>query len=141
MAEPQVTPPGKWFAWAAVLAGLIPTLWMGGLGLYTLMTILGLVTAYDFSAHGGIVALTLAIVAVMVVTLICYWRVVWLCLEGRPVGTPLWYGSVLLILAWFGWHVWSWVQAGVPVTFLRAFLKLVWLTPFALWAYALKRTY
>jgi len=141
MAEPQFTPPGKWFAWAAVLVGLIPTLWMGGLGFYTLMTILGLVTAPDFSAHGGIVALILAIVAVMVVTLICYWRVVWLCLEGRRVSTLLWYGSVLLILAWFGWLVWSWVRAGVPVTFLRAFLKLVWLTPFALWAYALKRTY
>ena len=30
MAEPQVPRPGKWFAWAAVLAGLLPSLWVAG---------------------------------------------------------------------------------------------------------------
>lgn len=132
MAEPQVPRPGKWFAWAAVLAGLLPSLWVAGVSLYMLIA---LCTAPESLRTIGFLC---AVAAFLVVTLFGYWRVVWLCLVGRRVGATLWFGSVLLILVWLGGFVWELARSGRPE--LCVGLAMI-LPPFALWAYALKRTY
>lgn len=135
MVEPQVLRPGKWFAWAAVLAGLLPSLLAAGVSLYLLALSIGLCTAPDSLRTIGFLC---AVAAFLVVTLFGYWRVVWLCLSGRKVGTPLWFASVLIILVWLGGFVWELARSGRPE--LCEGLAMI-LPSFALWAYALKRTY
>jgi hypothetical protein len=135
MAAPQVTPPGKWFAWVAVLAGLLPTLWAAGLSLYLLALAIGLSTTPDSLRTIGFLT---ALGAFLAVTLVGYWRVIWLCLVGRRVGATLWFGSALLILVWLGGFAWELARSGRSDLWQGLAMSL---PPFALWAFALKRTY
>ena len=135
MSDVEPQRPGKWFAWAAVLAGLVPTLWAGGLVLYLLALSIGLFTASDRANYVGFL---LTLVTLLSATLVGYWRVVWCCLEGRRVSTPLWFGSCLLMLAWLGWCAWGMVRSHGAFSLLGAGMSLM---PFALWGYALKRTF
>ena len=135
MAEPQVPRPGKWFAWAAVLAGLIPSLWAAGVSLYLLALSIDVFTAPDSMRSIGF---WYTVVAFLSVTLFGYWRVVWLCLAGRRVSAALWFGSALLILVWLAGFVVELVSYGRATILVGLGMSL---PPFALWIYALKRTY
>ena len=137
MAEPQVPRPGKWFAWAAVLAGLIPSLWAAAVSLYLLALSIDLFTAPDSMRTTGFLY---TVVAFLSVTLFGYWRVVWLCLAGRRVSAALWFGSVLLILVWLAAFVWELANIGDAKPDFLVLMGLS-LPTFALWIYALKRTY
>ncbi|MEY4086590.1 MAG: hypothetical protein RLZZ405_778 [Verrucomicrobiota bacterium] len=135
MAEPQVPRPGKWFAWAAVLAGLLPSLWAAGASLYLLALSIRLCTAPDSLRSIGFLC---AVAAFLVVTLFGYWRVVWLCLAGRRLSAALWFGSALLILVWLAGFVLELVSYDRAKILVGLGMSL---PPFALWIYALKRTY
>ena len=137
MAEPQVPRPGKWFAWAAVLAGLIPSLWAAGVSLYLLaMSLYAGVGPDDFRTIVGLCA----VLAFLTGTLFGYWRVCWLCLAGRRVSAALWFGSALLILVWLAAFVWELANIGYADADILVLMGLS-LPSFALWIYALKRTY
>ena len=137
MAEPQVPRPGKWFAWAAVLAGLIPSLWAAGVSLYLLaMSLYAGVGPDDFRTIVGLCA----VLAFLTGTFFGYWRVCWLCLAGRRVSAALWFGSALLILVWLAAFVWELANIGDTKADYLVLMGLS-LPSFALWIYALKRTY
>ena len=139
MAEPQVPRPGKWFAWAAVLAGLLPSLWATGVSLYLLALSLPLSIYAElggFRTIGGLCA----VLAFLTGTLFGYWRVFWLCLAGRRVSAALWFGSALLILVWLAAFVWELANIGDAKPDYLVLMGLS-LPTFALWIYALKRTY
>jgi hypothetical protein len=105
------------------------------MSLYLLALSIGLCTAPDSLRTIGFLC---AVAAFLVVNLFGYWRVVWLCLSGRKVGTPLWFVSVLIMLVWLGGFVWELARSGRPE--LCEGLAMI-LPSFALWAFALKRTY
>ena len=134
MAEPQVPRPGKWFAWTAVLAGLLPSLWVAGVSLYMLIA---LCTARESLRTIGFLS---ALGVFLAVTPVGYWRVCWLCLAGRRVSAALWFGSALLILVWLAVYVWKLVNIGDAKPDHLVLMGLS-LPTFALWIYALKRTY
>ncbi|GBL29834.1 hypothetical protein EMGBS10_09840 [Opitutia bacterium] len=139
MAAPQIPRPGKWFAWAAVLAGLLPSLCAAGVSLYLLAVALPLSIYAELGGLRTIGALC-AVLAFLSGTLFGYWRVVWLYVAGRRLSATLWFGSVLLILVWLAVYVWKLANIRYADADILVVMGLS-LPSFALWIYALKRTY
>ena len=139
MAAPQIPRPGKWFAWAAVLAGLLSSLWAAGVSLYLLALWLPLSIYAELGGFRTIAGLC-AVLAFLTGTLFGYWRVCWLYVAGRRVSAALWFGSALLILVWLAAFVWELANIGDAKADYLVLMGLS-LPTFALWIYALKRTY
>jgi hypothetical protein len=139
MAEPQVPRPGKWFAWAAVLSGLLPSLCAAGISLYLLAVALPLSIYAELGGLRTIGGLC-ALLAFLTGTLFGYWRVVWLYVAGRRLSAALWFGSVLLLLVWLAAYVWELANIGYADADILVVMGMS-LLPFALWIHALKRTY
>ena len=132
MEPPATSPASRRFLWCAVLAGLLPTLSLGGVAFYLAALSVGIATARD---SGKLLPFLLAISGFLTATLFAYWRVIWLYSEGRRLGSALWLGSWLLMLAWFVWFAWGFISYG-PGGLVGLGLAL-W--PFLCWGYALMR--
>ncbi len=135
METPSRPPASRAFLWAAVLAGLIPTLTLGGVAFYLAALSVGIATARD---SGNLLPFLLTISGFLAATLFAYWRVIWLYAQGRRPGLMSWFGSWLLMLGWVAWFAWGFVRTDGPGSSLGL---LAGLAPFICWAIALKRTY
>lgn len=125
-------PASKRFLSIAVLAGLVPTLSLVGVVFYLAALSFGIATARD---SGNLLPFLLLVSGFLAATLLAYWRVIWLYAEGRRLGTALWLGSWLLMLAWFVWFAWGFVTTGSGD--LLGMGLVLW--PFLCWGYALRR--
>ena len=132
MEPPATSPASRRFLWCAVLAGLLQTLSLGGVAFYLAALSVGIATARD---SGKLLPFLLAISGFLTATLFAYWRVIWLYSEGRRLGSALWLGSWLLMLAWFVWFAWGFVTSGSGG--LLGLGLALW--PFLCWGYALMR--
>jgi hypothetical protein len=126
-------PASKRFLWIAVLAGLLPTLTLGGVALYLTALAFGIATTRD---AGSLIRFLLVVSGFILVTLIAYWRVLWLHAYGRRPGAMLRIGSWLLMLAWFVWFAWGFFSSGGSQGWLGLGMTLA---PFLCWGYALRR--
>ena len=135
METPSRPPASRAFLWAAVLAGLIPTLTLGGVALYMISLSIGISTV---PGRGDFIPFLLTVSGFLSATLFAYWRVIWLYAQGRRPGLMSWFGSWLLMLGWVAWFAWGFVRTDGPGGSLGL---LAALAPFVCWAIALKRTY